>query len=302
MAVIDLVTGFLGAGKTTFIRGYAEWLSRTGQSFCVIENEYGAAGVDSAYLKNSNIDVEELSGGCICCSLKVGFHDAILRLSEFCGRIIVEPSGIFSPDDFFDVVNSPNVSRLNQMGCAVTVCDVRMTRLDGGALDVFRQELNAAGIILVSKTQTASAAEISDCVAFLREIRQNGAEAPILTADWQTFTDRDYEMISGAKPVCHEHSRITQDHSALFSGTTLHPEREYSDAEISSVLRGLREQCSGNILRIKGYLNASPDGSFHINCTAGNAEFVRMEQRVPPMLNIIGQGLDRKQIKKCLDM
>ena len=300
MAIIDLITGFLGAGKTTFIKGYTEWLARTGQRFCVVENEYGAAGVDAAYLESANVNVEELSGGCICCSLKVGFHDALLRLSDLCDRIVVEPSGIFSPDDFFDVVRSPEISRRCRMGCAAIVCDAHMAQLDDGALEMFRQELNAARIILVSKTQTASAAEIADCVSFLRENRANGADTPILTAGWQTFTNHDYEMISRAMPVYYDHARAAQDHAALFSAATFRPEREYSEAEVSAALRGLREQACGEILRVKGYLNASRGGSFHINCTARDTAFAWLGQRVPPMLNIIGRGLDRRKIKEYL--
>ena len=300
MARIDLITGFLGAGKTTFVKGYAEWLSRAGQSFCVIENEYGAAGVDGAYLKDANINVEELSGGCICCSLKVGFHDAILRLCDFCDRIIVEPSGIFSPDDFFAVMRSPEVARRCQIGCAAMVCDVHMTRLDGGALEVFRQELNAAGIILVSKTQAAGETEITRCVDFLRENLLHGTDTPILTADWQSFADHDYEMISRAAPVEYDHARIAQDHAALFSAATFRPEREYSEVEVSAFLRDLRGQACGEILRVKGYLNAAEGGSFHVNCTARDTEFARLDQRLPPMLNVIGRGLNRGKIKERL--
>ena len=68
---LDVITGFLGAGKTTFLERYADHLRRTGVSFCIIENEFGRAGVDGAQLRQSGAQVRELSGGCVCCALKV---------------------------------------------------------------------------------------------------------------------------------------------------------------------------------------------------------------------------------------
>ena len=72
---IDLVTGFLGAGKTSFIQSYADWLRRQGTSFAVVENDFGAVGVDAAALKEECGDVFEVSGGCICCSLTPNFTE-----------------------------------------------------------------------------------------------------------------------------------------------------------------------------------------------------------------------------------
>ena len=120
-AVIDLVTGFLGAGKTTFIERYVTALERAGVRCAVVENEFGAAGVDGAMLRAAGRDVRELTGGCICCGLKVGFHDLLRELAAAgrVDRIVVEPSGIFDPDDYFDVVESPAVRAHAQPGALV---------------------------------------------------------------------------------------------------------------------------------------------------------------------------------------
>ena len=102
MANIDLITGFLGAGKTTFIRKYAEYLDSIGVTCIVIENEYGSTGIDSRILQADGITTDELFGGCICCTLKVGFHDMLYTLSDKVDRIIVEPSGVYDVSQFFE--------------------------------------------------------------------------------------------------------------------------------------------------------------------------------------------------------
>ena len=96
---LDLVTGFLGAGKTTLISRFCRYFTGQGWRFGVVENEFGAAGVDSAILREVFGEVRELSGGCICCTLKSGFYTLLEELSHTCDRVIVEPSGLYNLDD-----------------------------------------------------------------------------------------------------------------------------------------------------------------------------------------------------------
>ena len=104
---LDVITGFLGAGKTTFLEHYTRHLRETGVSFCIIENEFGRAGVDGAQLRQSGARVRELSGGCVCCALKVPLHALIEELTGEVDRILLEPSGLFNGDDLMDILNTP---------------------------------------------------------------------------------------------------------------------------------------------------------------------------------------------------
>jgi len=301
MTTIDLFTGFLGAGKTTFIKEYTKRLTEIGQSFCVIENEYGAAGVDGTDLENSNITVLELSGGCICCSLKVGFHDAILQLAETFDRIIVEPSGIFSPADFFEVINSPKISQKCEMGLTAIVCDVHMINLDGRALDIFRQELNVAGVIIISKTQNATPDELAACLEFISENLTHNLDVPILTDDWKDYTPKEFEIISRAKHAYYDKSLSGRDHSTIFSGTSLRPKREYDEKELRHILHNVRENSDGNILRMKGFLDSYCGKSFHVNCTARDIEIKKLPRKLSSMINVIGTGFDRKKLRHLIE-
>ena len=120
-----MVTGFLGAGKTSFIKLYARWLEKNGVRYAIIENEFGMSGIDSSILRNSCGDVTELSGGCICCGLKVNFYSLLQELAGNGNydRIIVEPSGIFNLDDFLDVINSLSEKNILELGTIITVAE-----------------------------------------------------------------------------------------------------------------------------------------------------------------------------------
>ena len=102
-AKLDVVTGYLGSGKTTFIEKYIDYLNASGISFAVIENEFGRAGVDADILRSTGAEIHEISGGCVCCTLKVTLYDLLSDLAKRVERIILEPSGLFCGDDLIDV-------------------------------------------------------------------------------------------------------------------------------------------------------------------------------------------------------
>ena len=99
MTKLDVVTGFLGAGKTTLLQTYHRWLTGKGVTSCIIENEFGAAGVDGAVLRGSGAAVRDISGGCVCCTLKVTLRELLWELAGQVERVILEPSGLFCGDD-----------------------------------------------------------------------------------------------------------------------------------------------------------------------------------------------------------
>ena len=119
MTQLDVITGFLGAGKTTLIKAYLPWLTQQGSRSCVIENEYGTAGVDGAVLKAIGTDVCEISGGCVCCTMKVTLHNMLCQLAERVDRIILEPSGLFCGDDLLDILSGGDVPVELGMWCGV---------------------------------------------------------------------------------------------------------------------------------------------------------------------------------------
>ncbi len=302
MTRIDLISGFLGAGKTTFIRHYANWLKSRGITFAVIENEFGAAGVDAAMLKDV-AEVAEISGGCICCGMKVNFHDRILELAQSYDRVVVEPSGIFNMDDYLDVLDSPQIKEACLPGCAVTIVDpASLEEMSLAELEVLYSQLISTGRILISKTglypeKVQRAEDI--LVALLgrdRDIKPLFESKP-----WEEWTDQDFQRIAESAPQPVSHIRRTADHSTLFNSTTLYPRACYSLEEARQICRLLTGGECGTVLRVKGSLQSREEGeSFEINCTASEIS-VRPCAAQPSMLNIIGRNLNRKKISSLFE-
>lgn len=283
---VDLIDGFLGAGKTTFIRRYMEYLEEKGVSYVILENEFGAAGVDAKLLGGN---VRELSGGCICCGQKVNFHNLLIELSAEAERIIVEPSGVFNADDFFDVMDSPEVGRVAECGMMVGLVDPfaldAMTEVDQSVLF---DELICAGAILLSRTDRADRETLDRAKERLSDLL--GGEIPILDA-----RRVDFESLTGRGPVRRGHLRRIQDHAALFQSTVVRPERAYSETSLKEMIARMTSGEAGGVLRVKGSVKAENGGFLFVNATADDFEI--LTGCGPVALNVIGRNIDRRRLK-----
>ena len=185
---IDLVTGFLGAGKTSFIQSYGNWLRRQGTSFAVVENDFGAIGVDAAALKEECSDVFEVSGGCICCSLTPNFTELLLSLCGHYERIIVEPSGVFDAAVFYSIMDTLRRKTEVELGfCAVIVDPHGLAELDRASLAVLQSQLAGAGSIIWSKCDLPDVPDLTECTALLHTLLPD--LPPIETESTHDFTD-----------------------------------------------------------------------------------------------------------------
>jgi len=249
MAVIDLICGPLGAGKTTYIKKYSRFIAQKGLTFAVIENEYGEAGVDSAFLLNDGIETSELSGGCICCTLKVGFHDELIRLSRFADRIIVEPSGIYDITTFFDVTSSKELNETAKRGSVICIIDPHsLERLCECELTLLRNQISASSCVILSKTEEMSASEID---------RVKGLILRIAATDNLNFVDyNDFESAYNGR--CAEcNCSPESDHSSIFQSTRISVRDKLTSDRAKAVCRRLFEsQAAGDIIRIKGFVSS----------------------------------------------
>ena len=183
MTKIDIISGFLGAGKTTLIKKLlAE--AFPGEKLVLIENEFGEISIDGGFLKESGVQISEMSSGCICCSLVGDFNKALKEVeAQFHpDRILIEPSGVGKLSDIRKVVDDASKEHdLELKGCA-TVADVSKCRLyikNFG--EFFIDQIQSAETIILSRTQTASPDRIEKAVALLRE---HNERARIVTTPW----------------------------------------------------------------------------------------------------------------------
>ena len=183
MTKIDIISGFLGAGKTTLIKKLIRDVY-CGEKLVLIENEFGEIGIDGGFLQEAGIQINEMNSGCICCSLVGDFSRALEQVMEEMApdRIIIEPSGVGKLSDVIRAVENANVQGA-ELDAFTTVADVNKCRMYMKNFgEFYNDQIEHAGCIFLSHTGKASEKKIADCVAMLRE--HNGS-AVIVTTDWE---------------------------------------------------------------------------------------------------------------------
>ena len=310
-AKVDLVTGFLGAGKTTFIKKLLHYYRNHSQQAIVIENEFGKAGIDTAMLKEEQFDVTSLAGGCICCGLKVNFHNLLIELSEHYDRIIVEPSGIYTLEDFYDIMESPSIAEHCTVGSILMIVDPKqLEELDEESEKIVYSQLAGAGKVLISKTgvQNVDADLVTHRLQDILEAHDN-KDRDVLTytvfQDWETFTEADYQSFQDCGYYRNRHNLPKQDHASLFFNTTIAPVFQ-NLSEMEPFIREALSGIWGEIIRIKGYLKCTDGNFYNINCTPHdwNIKTVSSDSDTPDIksgINLIGRSIDRAAIKKRLE-
>jgi len=183
MTKIDIISGFLGAGKTTFIRKMIEEVFK-GEKLVLIENEFGEVGVDGGFLKDAGIEISEMNSGCICCSL-VGDFDKNLRevIDRFTpDRILIEPSGVGKLSDVMTSVTKLEEDLDVKLNGLVTVVNsskaIKQMKAFG---EFFNNQIEYATTIVLSRTQEIDNEKLEACV---KKMKEHNAKAPIITTPW----------------------------------------------------------------------------------------------------------------------
>ena len=188
MTKIDIVSGFLGAGKTTLIKKLLEEAYQ-GEKLVLIENEFGEISIDGGFLKDSGVQISEMSSGCICCSLVGDFGQALEDVQKQFApdRILIEPSGVGKLSDVIRAVE--NVAAKDpqlQLNSFVTVADVSKCKVYMKNFgEFFNNQIESAGTIVLSRTQKVSQEKIEAAVALLRE---HNPTATIITTPWDQLS------------------------------------------------------------------------------------------------------------------
>ncbi|HJB81628.1 MAG TPA: GTP-binding protein [Candidatus Mediterraneibacter intestinavium] len=180
MTKIDIISGFLGAGKTTLIK---KLLSEafTGEQVVLIENEFGEIGIDGGFLKESGIEIREMNSGCICCSLVGDFGKSLREVVDTYhpDRILIEPSGVGKLSDVIKAVQDVQDeidAELNSFTTVVDVTKCRIYRKNFG--EFFSNQIEYAGAVILSRTDKAKPERVEEAVALLRELND---KAPFIT-------------------------------------------------------------------------------------------------------------------------
>lgn len=224
MTKIDIISGFLGAGKTTLIRKLLEGPLK-GKKVVLIENEFGEIGIDGGFLKDAGIEITEMNSGCICCTLVGDFaqalHDVLDKFSP--DRIIIEPSGVGKLSDVAAAVQPVLKESEVEMGCLATVCDAAKCRMyikNFG--EFYNNQLESAGTIVLSRTQNISEKRLDEALKLIREQVKDSTN--IITTPWDELSgeqiydvmcaDGHQALLNAAEVYAHEehHHHHHHDH------------------------------------------------------------------------------------------
>ena len=173
MSKVDIISGFLGAGKTTFIKKLIKEVYQDEQ-IVLIENEFGEIGIDGTFMNNSGIEVTEINSGCICCSLVGDFEASLKEVLETYhpDRIIIEPSGVGKLSDVIKAVNNVSSDKL-VLDNYITVIDAKKCRLYTKNFgEFFNNQIEYASLIILSRTQDISDFQLDECIKIIKKYRK----------------------------------------------------------------------------------------------------------------------------------
>ncbi len=196
MTKVTIISGFLGAGKTTFIKKLLEEVYK-GHKIVLIENEFGEIGIDGGFLKDAGIQINEMNSGCICCSLVGDFAEALKKVvKEYAPELImIEPSGVGKLSDVIAAVQNVQEEAGLDLENFITVCDatkVKMYMKNFG--EFYNNQVETASTIVLSRTQNVNEEKLEAAVALIKE---HNDKAAIITTPWDDLTGE--QIVSALK-------------------------------------------------------------------------------------------------------
>ena len=195
MSKVDVISGFLGAGKTTLIQKLIKDVF-AGKKVVLVENEFGEIGIDGGFLKEAGITINEINGGCVCCTLQGDFHDALEKVEQTYhpDHIIIEPSGVGKLSDILAIVKSVEGLELNSYS---TVVDAKRCKIyHKNFKEFFDDQIQTASCVILSRSQMVEEDKLNEDADIIRELNP---EVRIITTPWDDLNGMSiYEAMTGS--------------------------------------------------------------------------------------------------------
>lgn len=328
MTKIDIISGFLGAGKTTLIKKLLEEGFK-GEKVVLIENEFGEIGIDGGFLKDAGVEITEMNSGCICCSLVGDFETSLKEvLDKFSpDRIIIEPSGVGKLSDVIVAVKGVLEDGRTELNSLVAVADgtkCKMYMKNFG--EFFNNQIESAKTIILSRTQKMDQKKLDACIAQIREHNENAA---IITTPWDDITGKQIldtmeqknslaeEMLKEEEvcPSCgHDHDHHHHDHDGhdccghdhhhhhadeVFTSWGVETPHKFEEENVKAALEKLcNTEEYGIILRAKGMLPKEDGTWIYFDLVPGEYEMRQGSPEYTGRLCVIGTKLDEAGLQQ----
>ena len=314
MINVYIVSGFLGAGKTTFIQKLLN--EKKFEKVMLLENEFGEVGIDGAFF-DSALKVREINNGCICCSLQGDFEQALEEIEAMdVSDLIIEPSGVGKLSEILNVVSSDEDFRIVSHVCVVDVKCAR--KYHRNFKEYFDDQVKSANAIILSHIDVADDAKIEEAKEVIKEIND---EVTILDQEMESYQidelldlivtghiefehhdddhdhehhhDHDHHHHHDHEHHHHHDGDDDDDEDEIFKNQIVRTEYEFTVDELKEILNDVED----DIIRIKGYVN-SKEGTLYINYVLNESNIYLGEPRKEHIVSIIGTTIDRRKYKE----
>ncbi len=311
MVTIDLITGFLGSGKTTFLKKYAEYLMNQGLHIGILENDFGAINVDMLMLhelRGEQCELEMIAGGCDAESHRRRFRTKLISM-RMCGydRVIVEPSGIYDVDEFFDVLREEPLDQWYEIGNVIAILDARLEKnLSEQADYLLASEVANAGKVILSHADTATKEQCEDTVAHLNRAleqirckRRIDSGQDILQKNLTELTAEELDTVFHAGYRLESYRKADLENEQTFDSLFFMEEEITSEALERVVPRLFAGKDYGEVFRIKGFVKNGEGQWMELNAThdSSTLQSIAVGQDV---LIVIGEHLQENKIRELL--
>ena len=339
MTKIDIISGFLGAGKTTFIKKMIEEVFK-GEKIVLIENEFGEVGIDGGFLKDAGIEITEMNSGCICCSLVGDFgknlHEVIEKFHP--DRILIEPSGVGKLSDVMkSVIDVEKDEDVKLNGLITVVNALKASKQMKAFGEFFNNQIEYATTVVLSRSQKATPEQLELCV---KQIQALNPKAAVITTPWDEIKgEQILKVVEGQDSLevkllaeqhakeealehehehhhdhdehgeectcgCHDHDHHHHHHAdEVFTSWGKETPRKYTKEELDEILVKLSEETEfGIILRAKGMLPAADGTWLYFDLVPGEYEIRNGAPDYTGRLCVIGSKMDTDKLEKLFKL
>lgn len=307
MTKVDLITGFLGSGKTTFIRKYAGYLINKGQHIGIIENDFGAVNVDMMLLNDlegENCELEMVSGGCDAdCHLR-RFKTKLIALGmQGLDRVIIEPSGIYDVDEFFDALCEEPLDRFYEIGSVITIADAGLNDSNSEETEyMLASQLSAAGCVVFSKITESDDEKINRMRTYINDVLKKCGcdrvlDKEIISKKFDDFTPDDFAFMADSGYESHSMEKRNYVENGSF-GSLYYMNLKIDEDSLRKVSEKLfSDKSFGSVFRIKGFFTDESGSWKEINATGDNIQISPIKEGQYVII-VIGEGLKADKINE----
>lgn len=309
MIKVDLITGFLGSGKTTFIKRYARYLIDQGLKIGIIENDYGAVNVDMMLLAdefNEECDLEMIAGGCDLDCHRRRFKTKLIAMGMLgYDRILIEPSGIYDVDEFFDVLYESPLDNWYEIGNIIAIVDAKLeNNLSKESNYILASEVANAGCILLSRCQNATQKQIQNTIQHINEALKSvkckrHINDEVLTKSWNEFDDADYQNILQCGYEAEDYLKLGFQDEDIFQSLYFMQVHMSLDELQMTAQNILNDTTCGQVMRVKGFIQIDNQW-YELNAT--HHEITIQEISIgQEIVIVIGEHLEKDNIQIHFD-